>query len=186
MIGAASLSLATAHVRAIAADEARMRFLKVSVGWIVIGWFVLSVLAATVGRTYRVGLDVADVRCMPWRVYVMKFERPAVARGAYVVYVDHAGLMGPKFANKMIGKQIVGVPGDKVVVRNDFAWVNGRPVGALIHNAKLGRGPGAFDREEVIPPGKVFVAGSEPTSYDSRYWGFLDQGDLIASIQPLL
>lgn len=173
------------RLRVIVEDKARMRFLRLSLIWVAIGWFVLSTVTSTVGRTYRVGLDLASERCLPWRVYLMHAEIPAVERGAYVAYIDRAGVMGPKWANRIIGKQIVGLPGDRVVVKDDFAWVNGKPVGALIHNAKLGKGPRGFDREEIVPPGKVFVAGAEPASYDSRYWGFLDQSSLIGSIQPL-
>ncbi|MBG6083002.1 signal peptidase I [Rubrivivax gelatinosus] len=173
------------RLRSITSDAERMRFLRLSVLCVVMGWSVLSIMTSTVGRTYRIGLDLANERCLPWRVYLMHFERPAVQHGAYVVYIDRAGVMGPKWVGKIVGKQIVGVPGDRVVIRNDFAWVNGRPVGALIHNAKLGKGPRAFDRDEVVPPGKLFVAGAEPASYDSRYWGFLDQRDLVGSIRPL-
>lgn len=185
MIAAAFLRRTKDWFAAIAADRARMRFLRFSLVWTAVAWFVVTVVVNTISHTYKVGLDLEEVRCMPWRVYVLKFERPQVARGHFVAYRDFEGVMGPNYAGRMLGKMIAGVPGDRVVVKDDFAWVNGWPVGKLIHNARLGRAPGAFDRDEIVPEGKVFVVGTEPRSYDSRYWGFLGQHALIGSLSPL-
>ena len=164
-----------------------MRFLRWSLIWVCVGYFVVSIMVGTLARHYRVGLDLAEIRCLPWRVYIVEFDREApAALGSYVAFVPRNGLMGKSFEGRLVGKQVAGVAGDRVVVKNDFAWVNGRPVGQLILNAKLGKGPGSFDRDETVPAGKVFVVGTEPRSYDGRYWGFVDKHDIVGTVRPLI
>lgn len=167
-------------------DKARMAFLRTSLIWIAIAWVVLSIAVPILGRHYRIGLDLEPIRCMPWRAYVMKFEhKTEFSRGEYVAFIGQESQMGLRFAGKTIGKEVVGVPGDRLLVRNDFAWINGQPIGALTLNAKLHKGPGAFDRDETIPAGKILVVGTTPQSYDGRYWGFLDQKYVVGTLKPL-
>ena len=94
--------------------------------------------------------------------------------------------MLPQFDGKIIAKLVAGVPGDRVLIKNDRAYVNGQFIGELILNGKLGKSPGAFDRDEIVPEGKLFVIGTLPRSYDGRYWGFLNQDVLIGHVTPLL
>lgn len=182
---AAAITRARGWFAALVADRARMRFLRLSLIWTAVAWLAVSVVVGGIARTYRVGLDFNDPRCMPWHVYLVKLKRPAIVRGEYVAYRDIDGVMGPGYSGKLLGKLVAGVPGDRVVVKGDFAWVNGAPIGALVHNAKLGREPGGFDREEIVPEGKLFVVGTEPRSYDSRYWGFLDERAVVGGLHPL-
>jgi conjugal transfer pilin signal peptidase TrbI len=186
MIAAQLVSRADAWVRDFRADEARMRFMHRALFWTVVAWFVATVGAGVFRSHYRIGLDLEDVRCMPWVAYIVKLDHePALTRGAFIAILDGDGVLGPRFKNQLLGKQITGLPGDRVVVKNDFVWVNGKPVGALILHKELGRKPGGFDREEVVPPGKLFLTGLEPRSYDSRYGGFFDPKYIVGSVSPI-
>lgn len=173
--------------REVISDRARMRFLRNSLIGVVLA-FLLGTAAVTAFREhYRIGVDFTSIRCMPERVYWVKLGAPKeVSRGDIIAFVAPKGLMLPKFDGKMIAKQVAGLPGDVVIVKNDRAYVNGKLVGDLILNSKLGRGPGAFDRTEVVPPGKLFVIGTMPRSYDGRYWGFLDRRSLVGTVTPLV
>lgn len=136
---------------------------------------------------YRISIDLSSIRCLPERVYLVKIDnsfRPQ--RGEVVAFKAPHGLMLPQFDGKIIAKLVAGVPGDRVLIKNDRAYVNGQFIGELILNGKLGKSPGAFDRDEIVPEGKLFVIGTLPRSYDGRYWGFLNQDVLIGHVTPLL
>lgn len=167
-------------------DPARRKFLKKSLIWTAVAYVFFSALVSSIGAKYRVGIDLMDVRCLPWRVYLVKLEPvrdPKV--GEYVAFVPRHGLMGPKFEGQLVGKMIAGIPGDVLTVKDDFASVSGRPIGRLDLLEKLNAKPGAFDRTVSIPEGKVLVVGTQPRSYDGRYWGFVDQSALIGRVTPI-
>lgn len=164
-----------------------MRFLRASLLWTALSFLVAIAAVTEFRKHYQIGLDIAPTRCMPERLYWIKLGAPkAVQRGDVIAFIAPKGLMVEPFEGKMIAKQVAGLPGDTVRVANDRAYVNGKYIGDLVLNQKLGRGPGDFDRVEVVPPGKLFVIGTLPRSYDGRYWGFLDQRDLAGSVTPLI
>ncbi|ABO59640.1 signal peptidase I (plasmid) [Burkholderia vietnamiensis] len=168
-------------------DRSRMRFLRNSLVGVALATLVAVAGVSAFREHYRVGIDLTSIRCLPERLYWVKLGAPKeLKRGDVVAFFAPKGLMLPRFDGKMIAKQIAGLPGDVITVRNDRAYVNGKLIGALILNSKLGRGPGAFDRQEVVPPGKVFLVGTMPRSYDGRYWGFLDQRELVGSVTPII
>jgi type IV secretory pathway protease TraF len=44
----------------------------------------------------------------------------------------------------------------------------------------------AFGFSGIIPEGMVFIVGDSPDSYDSRYFGFIEEGDIDAILHPIL
>ena len=127
---------------------------------------------------------------LPYCVAWLDYGSRTIGPGDFIVYrfsgeaalKDYPGLKGQPFF-----KRIAGVPGDLVSVRGRDVFVNGTFVG----RAK----PVTFDRRPldpiastVIPPGKVYVQGSGPDSFDSRYRssGLVDLHDVVARVRPLL
>jgi type IV secretory pathway protease TraF len=37
-----------------------------------------------------------------------------------------------------------------------------------------------------VPPGALFVLGSHPQSFDSRYWGLVEPSEILGRVVPLL
>lgn len=118
---------------------------------------------------------------------MITFGQGPFLKGQYVAFKSMNGLMGPSFEGKLIGKQIGAVPGDHVVVKHDVLFVNGQIIGALnpITLTRLGVTPGYYDRDQLVPNGKLLALGTEPRSYDGRYWGFLDQKSVIGWVKPV-
>lgn len=82
-------------------------------------------------------------------------------------------------------KIVAGIPGDRLVVKDDFAYINGAPWGRLTLLRTLQKGSGSLDRDVHVPPGKVLLLGTTPYSYDGRYYGFIDQVDIEAEAIPV-
>ena len=127
-----------------------------------------------------------------------KMPNRAPARGEIVIH------RFPVNRKDTFIKRVVGLPGDRIRIRNKKLIVNGQPQDEpyAIHTTSyvdlyrdnfptrsdVSLYPGALDMlekhvvndEVVVPPGEYFVLGdNRDSSLDSRYWGFIKQSDLV-------
>lgn len=74
-------------------------------------------------------------------------------------------------------KRLIGLPGDKVTIRNGILIINDQPVSQKEWNIvwdNTNYGP------KVVPQGQYFFLGdNRPSSYDSRFWGFVPKSKII-------
>jgi signal peptidase I len=101
-------------------------------------------------------------------------------------------------------KRVVGIPGDRIQIRNKQLFVNGaavpepyvehttpyvdsyrdnfpaEPTFQLFPQAREMLAHNVDRGEVVVPPGRYFVLGdNRDSSLDSRYWGFIEAADVI-------
>lgn len=84
-------------------------------------------------------------------------------------------------------KRVIAVEGDKVVISKEDVHVNGaRVANSTIMTAdSKGRPITAFEGG-LVPEGSLFLMSDEnPNSYDGRYFGFIEQEQIIGTIKPL-
>jgi len=147
--------------------------------------------------------------CLPYKLYVIDKKVKPTRRGEYVC-ISGKGI--PRYgAGKKLVKVIVGVPGDTLVVipaREDIhqdVKIGGntyrRKIAAIVkiidqHDGE--RSYEAFDRGRDGTPipflheygvkqiaNGYYVAGTNPASYDSRYFGVIDESAVIGKAHPV-
>lgn len=77
-------------------------------------------------------------------------------------------------------KRVIGVPGDRLEIRQGAVWRNGKP---LVEPYRV-EPPNPQDNLAplVVPRESYFVMGdNRDNSYDSRYWGFVPRRNIIGT-----
>lgn len=160
-----------------------MFFLKKQKNWV--SWGVRvgicsALIAATtlyIAAEWRVGWDRQAIKCLDGRFWLMHISAPASHVGEVAVF--KASGMEPVFKDgETIVKTIRAVAGDTVEIRKDETiWINGKIVAqGLPHLASISAAEKAhFFGKRTLKEHEVWLMGTHPRSYDSRYWGPLKQ-----------
>lgn len=140
---------------------------------------------------YSIGYDPQYERCLPWTWYLLEKKPPEVIRRGDLVGFISKGRLGPRFEQMtggkgLVVKQVGGLPGDVIEVRNNEFFLNGKRMGHLSLLARMGKPSGHYDRVEVVRAGHYALIGTLPNSIDSRYYGQVPQSDLIMRAYPIL
>lgn len=109
---------------------------------------------------------------------VLRFASPQ--RGDIIVFVF------PEDPSKDFIKRVIAVPGDTVEIRDKVVLINGEPLHEGYTRFADGDAVDGFVRSRDnlppvrVPEGKYFVMGdNRDRSYDSRFWGFVDEDAII-------
>jgi signal peptidase I len=88
-----------------------------------------------------------------------------------------------KAASVTFVKRVVGLPGDRLSIRNGRVFRNGRPE-PQVHTVRCGGDPACnFPRTIVVPRGDYYMMGdNRPNSDDSRFWGPVRRSWLIGRV----
>ena len=127
---------------------------------------------------------------LPYKVAFVDYRSGAIVRGDLVVYAFEgpAGLQAyPGLRHQALFKRVAGVAGDVVTVRGREVFVNGVPVG-LAKTHTFDRRPLEPIDPTVIPAGHLYMQGTSPDSFDSRYslCGLVRVQDVKSRVIPLL
>ncbi|WP_407929074.1 signal peptidase I [Desulfomarina profundi] len=103
-----------------------------------------------------------------------------ISRGDVVVF------RFPKDRSVDYIKRVIGTPGDTVEIKNKQVFVNGEPIddphAHISSSAILDKKVSPRDNfgPILVPEDRIFVMGdNRDNSYDSRFWGFVDQKDVL-------
>ena len=141
---------------------------------------------AYLAERFRIGYDDQDHQCLPpSRWFLIDRHDRDVTQGEMVAFAALG--LGPYFRDgQTLIKRAAGVPGDRVEVGPETVRINGATVGEGLALARaLKRPPTDFLRDDVVPPGHLWMMGATADSFDSRYWGFLPERQVIGRAYAL-
>jgi conjugative transfer signal peptidase TraF len=160
----------------------------------------LVTLGAGLAAARSFGLRFNLTGSLPIGLYRVTNDPPTLARGAIVLYCLPASVAG--FAHERgyvpkggrcadgltpIGKVVVALPGDTVVVARAGITVNSQ---LQLHSRPLAgdrlgkRLPDLVGDSYVVRPGYIWLLAPSDRSFDSRYLGELSTANIIARIRP--
>jgi signal peptidase I len=102
-------------------------------------------------------------------------------RGDVVVFIPPAEEDKIFFKRKIYIKRVVGLEGETVEIKEGNVYINDKivtmPQIAKNHYLSLGR----YGKGEIaVPQNSYYLLGdNSPNSADSRFWGFIDESDVI-------
>lgn len=109
-------------------------------------------------------------------------------QGEYLVFSHPGGAhihQGLHQCNNLLIKQVGCRPGEKLTMENGQVFCQGMPLGEQLETDGQGRKLPRFIYDGIVPPGKYFMIGSHERSYDSRYFGFIDEQQFRYLALPL-
>lgn len=190
--------------RPITTPQAAKAWLAERKAFFLRSWRKLLVISALMvaGSAYvqsyvRIGWDPQVKGCLPWHFFSFSptddVEVPYRGQLVRVNLPKQAPAWFPRELKKRLetglpgggAKIVVGMPGDLVRIRNNWLVVNEEPWGFLWLMNTLRMEDKQLDTEYRIPAGHYLVLGTQPESYDGRYWGVLPQHDILGSVRVL-
>jgi conjugal transfer pilin signal peptidase TrbI len=126
---------------------------------------------------------------LPYTVAITSRRTERLVRGDYVIYAFHgvATMHFPGLRGQPFFKRVEGVAGDTVQVNGRRVLVNGKDVGLAKRFAAVTKLPLEPIAPQTIPPHYLYMHGTSPDSFDSRYRisGLVHVSDVIAVVRPL-
>jgi conjugal transfer pilin signal peptidase TrbI len=134
-----------------------------------------------------IGFDPNDEKCIPdMHLSLLVKQKPTEINQGDLLFWKPTGPLG-YIKQEYVLKRVSGVPGDHLQVKEGNVLINGKLVVQglpLVDVSKVSLT--AFDRDEVIPAGFIFMTGSHPLSNDSRYWGYLSADAIVGKGYKIL
>ena len=150
--------------------------------YIGIGFLIVVLLSVTMqflAKRYVVGINVTP--SLPDRIFIAKKQFKQIRIGDKIAFSfprknDRYYSYGRVFIKIVACKE-----GDYLTVTKDKKYFcNGNFIGKARDADSKNKKIANFFFNGKIPQGKIFVTTPHPHSYDSKYWGFVDQKDIIA------
>lgn len=131
---------------------------------------------------FVVGMDTQKVKCLDAMFAIIKLGKPEkIERGHVIAFYSDDRQVEYFKKGTLVAKKVVGLPGDEIVYNEEdnSYLVNGLNLEILYKDRWLKPIKTHFRYTGKIPDGCYFLAGTHYRSFDSRYWGFVCEKDII-------
>ena len=154
--------------------------------WLLIALAILSMVVSVQGR-YKIAVNrTSSLEGSLFLVDAASGVTGSDLRGEVVAFYFDGRRWG--FPEGVLwAKQVEGLPGDPIEVKEDAVWVANRKV-AVLSSGAMERGALNPVGARRVPAGRVFVVGTADNSLDSRYleFGFPRMDELVGTARRLL
>lgn len=139
------------------------------------------------GMRYRLGIDPQKSRCLPQQFFLIDRHNQSPVLGQ--LYAFRAKNTAPFFRDgAQLVKRLVAGPGDRVSISeltaeiriNNHLIATGLPL-----TDKLKRPLAYFAGQRQLQSGEYWFLGEGDHSFDSRYWGAVNQQQIIGRAYAL-
>ena len=140
---------------------------------------------AAFATRYRIGIDPQRENCLPGHtLFLIDLHDRSPKKGA--MYAFRAQGARPFFPDGTpMVKILAAVPGDRVAIdARGTITVNGERVGAGLPLAGAA-GASRFEGRATLGRGRYWFMGTDPSSFDSRYWGTVGDEQIIGRARAL-
>ena len=119
--------------------------------------------------------------------FVVDRHDQEMSRGTLVAFKTDARMLPWFQPGTLFIKRVVAVTGDEVEVTAQGLRVNGHRVAdALSLASTLKTSAEALSRQDKVAKGQVWVVGTSPDSFDSRYWGPVQRAQIVGVASVVL
>lgn len=151
--------------------------------------------AAYASSRYTIGLDTQDTRCLDeWFYVIDTWNKP---KAEDVERLDYVAVRltqdqiprNAKFGTShvMVKRALATDLGDEIQItqqginfsHGNEIWAHGT---ALEAAEKLGATPESFEREIHLNNGELFLMGDNANSYDGRYYGTVQEDQIVGTV----
>ncbi|MGH7484219.1 MAG: S26 family signal peptidase [bacterium] len=133
-------------------------------------WGALFLLVLAIA-TFEARVVWAQTASVKYRVFLRADGVPKL--GDYVNVTVRHPIIDPGKAVRLT-KRVGCTAGQLFELRDGEDFCDGQSLGKVLSHTSRGQRLTAFAWSGPIPPGKMFVVGDRPNSFDSRYFGFVD------------
>lgn len=141
--------------------------------------FAITAMAVVgFSKFFGVFIDTSELRCLPERVYIGYPKTRDSEVGDIVSFVSTERETLGIFRGHRLAKIVMARAGDRVTSDENGVSINGKfiAIRSEISLQKLkDRKLAPLNMDRVLEPGELFVMGTMPRSFDSRYWGVVNE-----------
>ena len=163
-----------------------MKVLRNILSWVVP--IVVAVVIVLLVRTYLFEVVKVSGGSMDPNLTTnerMVVIKPLKLKRLSVIVFDAYGEDPAAAPNTNYVKRVIGLPGDKVVSKNGYIYVNNQKINQpFISQASLAKKNHWTYRGNTVPQGHYFVLGDHRSiSEDSRAWGYVDANKVMGVVK---
>mgnify|MGYP000061180902 CR=1 FL=1 len=144
----------------------------------------LGVIAACFAVINYIGDRLDWVRSESVPVKLAWISGGEVHKGDYVLFTAQHPIINGGVPTHLT-KQVACVAGDRLHFDGSTWYCNGEVLGGVIRSTSDGKPIDVAQAEGVIPAGMLFLMGTHPRSFDSRYLGLIEE-KRVTKVKALL
>jgi conjugal transfer pilin signal peptidase TrbI len=148
----------------------------------------IALLGLIFNTRFGLYVDFDEVRCMPERVYLGYPLSGQLRRGDIVSFRANNRQMFDLMTGKRVAKIVAAVAGDLVESNANGVFVNGKKVAlrsSISIENLMKKNKQLVDMNRALEPGEIFVVGTHPRSFDSRYFGAIQASSVDRRVKAL-